>query len=104
MKKNEKEIILSHFTLLGKKGRDRVTGMTGVISCLSFDLYGCIQVTLTPSVNKDKPDEYPKSTWFDVSRIEVLDNNPVMDHKFTGNDIILEGSKGADNNKPPMNK
>ena len=37
-----------HFNLLGMKGKDVVTGFKGVITSLSFDLYGCVQAVINP--------------------------------------------------------
>lgn len=34
--------------VLGLPVRDKVTGFDGVITSVSFDLYGCIQVVKTP--------------------------------------------------------
>ena len=39
--------------LLGFRAEDRVTGFKGVVTSVSFDLYGCIQVALNPGMNKD---------------------------------------------------
>ena len=65
-----------HLNLLGLKARDRVTGFTGIVSSVSFDLYGCIQAVLTPEIDKDgKPRE---GHWYDVNRLELLSKKPVM--------------------------
>jgi hypothetical protein len=63
--------------LLGLKVRDRVTGFTGVVSSVSYDLYGCIQAVVSPSVN-DKGDMVD-ARWFDVARLDVVDHAPVME-------------------------
>jgi len=69
------ENIKKYMNLLGLEAQDKVTKMKGIISSLSFDLYGCIQVTLTPlAKNNDKGDSY----WYDVNRIKVLGKKPVM--------------------------
>lgn len=54
--------------LLGTKQRDRVTGFAGMVSSLSFDAYGCVQVILTPKVGDDG--KLRDVTWFDVNRLE----------------------------------
>ena len=33
----------NHFELLGYKVKDSVTGFTGVVTSISFELYGCVQ-------------------------------------------------------------
>ncbi len=53
---------------LGFPVRDRVTGFQGVVSSISFDLYGCVQFAVTPPVN-DKG-ESPDGRWFDIARVE----------------------------------
>lgn len=66
----------AHIDLLGRNAKDRVTGFTGVIVTVSFDLFGCVQAVLSPPVDKDgkKPDGH----WFDVNRLELVDEARVM--------------------------
>ena len=69
--------INEHIGLLGYKVKDVVTGFSGVIGSVSFDLYGCIQVMVTPPLNKEgKTDQ---SMWFDVARIKKTSKKPVME-------------------------
>lgn len=76
--KNEKET-MQHFNLLGFVCRDVVTGFEGVADSLSFDLYGCIQISLIPRLRKaSKPGEYPDGRWFDVGRLKKVSKKPVM--------------------------
>lgn len=65
-----------HFELLGRRATDKVTGFKGVVSSLTFDLYGCIQALVTPSMDKDG--KIQDSNWFDVNRLSVDDPSPVM--------------------------
>jgi hypothetical protein len=68
--------VRQHIELLGKRAEDRVTGFRGVISSVSFDLYGCVQAVLNPGIDKEgKPQE---SHWFDVSRLKVSTKLRVM--------------------------
>jgi len=69
--------MIAHLDKLGKKFRDRVTGFHGVAISVSYDLYGCIQVGISPAVDKDG--KLPESRWFDAHRLELTDPNPVMD-------------------------
>ncbi len=62
--------------LLGLRGRDRVTGFVGVVTSVSYDLYGCVMVVLSPPV--DDKGEVHDGKWFDSHRIEVIDGKPVM--------------------------
>jgi len=62
--------------LLGLKVKDVVTGFTGIVTTVSFDLYGCVQAIVDPGVDKDqKPMD---RMWFDTKRLEVLNQVPVM--------------------------
>lgn len=65
--------------LLGSKGKDRITKQDGVISSISFDLYGCIQVLLTPLKVKNGM-EIKSHGWFDLNRIEITKGKKVMEH------------------------
>lgn len=66
-----------YMELLGHRAEDKVTGMKGVITSLNFDLYGCIQVTLNPGM--DKEGKMRDSLWFDVARMKITSSKPVMD-------------------------
>jgi hypothetical protein len=37
-----------HLQMLGFNAKDRVTGFSGVVSSICFDLYGCVQAALRP--------------------------------------------------------
>lgn len=65
-----------HLALLGHEVRDRVTGSMGVVTSLSFDLYGCVQAIVTPPSKKDGTQ--PDAHWYDVKRLEVRSKKPVM--------------------------
>lgn len=56
--------------LLGLTAKDKVTGCVGVISSVSFDLYGCVQVVVAPGVDKDG--KLKDNYLFDVHRMELL--------------------------------
>jgi hypothetical protein len=62
--------------LLGFKVRDRVTGFAGVVTSVSFDLYGCVQCVVTPPI--DAKGETTDPLWFDEKRLEVVDPTPVL--------------------------
>jgi hypothetical protein len=66
--------------LLGFKAKDVVTGFTGVVTSISFDLYGCVQALLAPECKEGKEGkEYPESRWFDLKRMKALSTSPVME-------------------------
>jgi hypothetical protein len=62
--------------LLGLSVRDAVTNFTGVVTSVTFDLYGCIQTLVNPGM--DKEGKLGNSQWFDKNRLIVLDKNPVI--------------------------
>jgi hypothetical protein len=47
------ENVRQHLTILGKKAKDKITGVEGIITSISFDLYGCIQASIDRGVNKE---------------------------------------------------
>jgi len=65
-----------HFKLLGVQVRDRVTGFVGVVTSISFDLFGCVQAIVTPGAAGEKLES---SHWFDTKRLIALNDVPVME-------------------------
>jgi len=97
MKKSK--VNISHFDLLGYESVDRVTNFRGVVTNLSYDLYGCIQVIIQPPMNSDG--EIPESRWFDVTRIEVIGKEPVIMLPNFESGYVSDGRKGA-SDKPQI--
>lgn len=91
--KEEGNMIEKHLGMLGKKATDRVTGYSGVIASISFDLYGCVQVVITPAV--DEKGELKIGNWFDIARIVITDDIPVMDPPNFQEGYVAEGKSGA---------
>ncbi len=84
---------MEHISLLGKKAKDIVTGVEGVVTSVSFDLYGCIQATLNRGINeKNEPYE---QYWMDVCRLEILDDKPVMQVPNYDRGYVAEGRQGS---------
>ena len=88
-----------HMSLLGTKAKDAVTGFHGVITTLSYDLYGCIQVVITPPTGKDG--QTKEGHWFDVTRLIITDHTPVMVLPDFNAGYIAEGRKGCSNKPMP---
>ena len=84
--------IKKHLLLLGFRVRDNITGFQGVVSSISFDLYGCVQAVVTPAAEDGKLSE---SAWFDISRLKVLDKKPVMQIPDYDYGPQAEGKQGA---------
>jgi hypothetical protein len=68
--------VYKYLNLLGMRVEDKVTGFKGVVTSISFDLYGCIQALLNPGMGKDG--KMRDHGWFDVNRLKVISNAPVM--------------------------
>lgn len=86
--------IQKYLEMLGTKVRDRVTGFEGVVTSVGFDLFGCIQVIVTPPATSDGKRNLGE--WFDSNRLETVDATPVMerpDFSFT-KEAIAKGEKG----------
>lgn len=91
-------MINKHIALLGMKVEDKVTEFKGIVTLMSFDLYGCIQAVVTPPITKNQTKE--DGQWFDISRIKILSKKRVMDIPNFESGAIAEGEKGAAM-KPP---
>jgi len=92
--------IKKHLGMLGLRVGDKVTGLTGVVTSISFDLYGCVQAIVNPGLVEGK---LADSVWFDVARLKVLDPTPVMDLPDFEHGPVAEGKKGPAE-KPTLNK
>ena len=70
-----------YLKLMGYECEDRITGYKGIATSISFDLYGTIEMTLTPKTQEEKEARWGQ--WFHASRIKKISENPVMDvHDF----------------------
>lgn len=56
--------------MLGKTGRDKITGFKGVITACCSYITGCDQFGLTPPVNAEGKIE--PNQWFDTGRVEIV--------------------------------
>lgn len=88
-----------HLNLLGHRVRDRVTGLDGVVTSISFDLYGCIQAVIHPGLQPDG--KVAEQNWFDVNRLLVISTDPVMTPPDFVEGPIAEGKHGPAA-KPPL--
>lgn len=86
--------IKKYFDTLGYKVEDKVTGFKGVVTSISFDLYGCIQSAVDPGLDNDG--KTMASRWFDIARLKITSEKLVMDQPdFDIARSISEGKKGA---------
>lgn len=90
-----------HLQLLGHRVQDKVTGLEGVVTSVSFDLYGCIQAVIHPGL--DDSGKTRDQSWFDVNRLTVLPEPPVMQQPDFVSGDIADGKHGPAD-KPAMGK
>ena len=88
--------IKKHFNLLGYKVKDKVSDFEGVVISVSFDLYGCIQADVRP-MGLGKDGKIIVGQWLDVSRLEIVSEQPLMDVPDFEYGVIAEGKKGPAN-------
>ena len=84
--------VKEHINLLGLKAEDKVTGFAGVITSISFDLYGCIQALVRPPINKEG--QMQGSVWFDVNRLGIKNKKLVMEPPNFDFGPVAEGKQG----------
>jgi hypothetical protein len=84
---------MKHLNLLGLHVKDKVTAFEGVVSSVSFDLYGCIQAIVVP-FSKDGT-TIEDSRWFDVTRLEIKNTQPVMAIPDFEQGYVSDGLKGS---------
>jgi len=63
--------------LLGLKAKDKITGLSGVIESICYDLYGCVQACVRPEYVENRKAETPLAHWMDISRL-TTSGKPVM--------------------------
>lgn len=84
--------IKKHLDLLGLQVEDKVTGFQGVVTSVAFDLYGCVQAVVHPGTDKDG--KIMDQLWFDVARLKVTSDEPVMTIPNFDYGLSAEGRKG----------
>ena len=85
--------VMKHFDYLGLEAEDKVTGFKGIVTTLSFDLYGCIQVIVSPKAAEDG--RIPHGEWFDIARLRILSDEPVMESPDYTEGYVTTGKKGC---------
>lgn len=91
-----------HINMLGLRAEDKITGFVGTVASVCFDLYGCVQVAITPACKEGTLGE---SKWFDIGRVTVVDTTPVMQRpEFEwAPENIAKGEKGP-SEKPALHR
>lgn len=75
---------------LGKKGRDKVTGFTGIIVGKIIYLFGCMQYGISPEAKDGKVLD---TSWFDEGRVEIIGEG------LTAKELKSESGNGPDINR-----
>ena len=84
---------------MGYKFKDKVTGFSGIVVSVSFDLYGCVQYFINPGLDKDG--KLKDGFWFDPSRLAILPGERIMPLPNFEVGPIAEGLKGPADKKSP---
>jgi hypothetical protein len=88
-------IVTESLKQLGKRCIDSVTGFEGVVSSVCFDLYGCVMVAITPSVDKDG--KIREGAWFDIKRVVIGEDRVMLAPPFVETE---KGKEGGAAEKP----
>lgn len=70
--------VIGYLDLLGLPVMDRVTEFTGIVTSISFDLYGCVQAVVSAKYKEEAKERF-EARWFDCNRLKISDQTPVMD-------------------------
>jgi len=69
-------LVQESVNILGRYARDKITGIFGPITSVSFDLNGCVQCIINRGLDKDgKPYE---GYWMDIQRMDLEPSDPIM--------------------------
>lgn len=93
-------MIQNAINLLGLTATDKVTGLTGVITSVTFDLFGCVQVIVYPTVKEGGTIEEGK--WFDVNRLTIQDDARKMPVPNFSQVQLAENWEKGPETKPKM--
>ena len=80
--------------ILGETRRDRITGLTGVVTAITKYITGCNQLLLQPASTSEKPNDPPEPYWFDEQRCERVGQDR----------IVLENEKTPGFDRPAPKK
>ena len=60
---------------LGKKIKDKVSGMEGMVVSITHFLNGCVRVSIQPPVDQDN--KMQDERWFDYQQVELVEPKKV---------------------------
>ena len=84
--------VKKHLSYLGLKVRDRVSGLAGVVTSVTFDLYGRVQTLVHTGV--DKEGKLREQVWFDIARLDIVSIAPAMQQPDFVSGPVADGLKG----------
>jgi hypothetical protein len=90
--------IKDYVELLGRRAKDKVTGFSGTLESISFDLYGCIQFVIVPDVKDGVAND---GRWFDANRISLVGVKKAMETPGFKTGYALDHDKGPANKPLP---
>lgn len=64
---------------LGKKVKCRFTGFSGRVMAFAVHITGCDRLSVQPPTDKDG--KLPDSYWFDVTQLDVVEDEPKVEAK-----------------------
>ena len=68
-----------YLNILGYEVEDLVTKIEGIATSISFDLYGCVQVSVISNDSSVKKADDKWIGWYDFKRLVKKSETPVMD-------------------------
>lgn len=72
--------VKEHLMMLGTKVQDKVTGMTGIVVSVSFDLSGCMQCFVNRGLDKDG--KMLDGHWVDLNRLDAVGRSSMTPPTF----------------------
>lgn len=91
------EVVEENLRMLGFKCEHKVTGLKGVIDCISFDLWGTTHCGVDPGMDKDK--KQIDGVSFVILSLTKLGKKPVMNVPDFEFGIQAEGKQGPANKR-----
>lgn len=85
--------------MMGDKVRETVTGKTGIVTGALEYLWGCEQLLVYVDGETDK-DGDPKSHWWDISRLVVVERNVAQAVDYSGHGLTPLPATHDDPGKP----
>lgn len=66
-----------HEKFMGARVKDTVTGASGIVTCVSYYLNGCVRVMVEPPIDKDS--KRPDAFYLDYQQVVIEQENATGD-------------------------